>query len=115
MLGSGVTARSAAQEWLCVCPDLPCAPPRRNSFERAKVIGRNNSFIDGVFAIAFNRDTELIDMVAKLAVYLVVNMGTAMFVMFWIFLAGLPRFIWTFGATWVRAQGPCTCGHEFLA
>lgn len=77
---------------------MPC----RRSFERAKVIGRNNTFIDGVFAILFNRDAELIDIVAKLAVYLVVNMGTALFVMFWLFLASLPRFIWTFGASWVR-------------
>ena len=66
------------------------------------MIGRNNSFFDGIYAILFNRDNELIDIVAKLAVYLVINMATAMFVMFWIFIAGLPRFIWTFGASWVR-------------
>lgn len=76
----------------------------RQSFEQAKVIGRNNTFIDGILAIVFNRESELMDIVVKLAVYLVVNMGTAMFVMFWIFVAGLPRFIWTFGATWVRSS-----------
>ena len=72
------------------------------------MIGRNNSFFDGIYAILFNRDNELIDIVAKLAVYLVINMATAMFVMFWIFIAGLPRFIWTFGASWVRHCTACT-------
>jgi hypothetical protein len=77
-------------------------PTRRMSFERAKIIGRRNTFLDGLFAIAFNRDLELMDMLVRLALYLVLNISWAMFFMFWIFLAGLPTFIWTFGASWVR-------------
>jgi hypothetical protein len=73
----------------------------RDSFESAKLIGRRNTFIDGVFAILFDRDRDFGEIVVKLAVYLIVNMTTAMIVMFWIFLAQLPRFIWSFGATWV--------------
>ena len=91
------------------------ASPCRESFEHAKVIGRRNTFIDGLFSIVFNRDRELADIAIRVAVYLVVNMATATFVMFWLFLAGLPRFMWSFGATWVRrprrhARSPCSCG-----
>ena len=78
----------------------------RASFEKAKVIGRRNTFMDGMFAIVFNRDLELMDMVLRLALYLVVNISCAMFLMFWIFVYRLPSYIWTFGATWVRISGP---------
>lgn len=85
----------------------------RMSFERAKIIGRRNTFLDGLFAIAFNRDLELMDMLLRLALYLVLNISWAMFFMFWIFLLGLPTFIWTFGASWVcfhlLCMLPCTC------
>ena len=74
----------------------------RDSFERAKVIGKRNTFVDGIFAIIFQRDREFIDIVVKLAMYLVLNMGSALFIMFWVFVFGLPRLIWSFGATWVR-------------
>lgn len=76
----------------------------RASFEKAKVIGRRNTFMDGLFAIIFNRDLELMDMVMRLALYLVLNISCAMFFMFWIFVYRLPSYIWTFGATWVRFQ-----------
>jgi hypothetical protein len=57
--------------------------------------------MDGLFAIAFNRDLELMDMLLRLALYLVINVSFAMFFMFWIFVFRLPAFISTFGATWV--------------
>jgi hypothetical protein len=79
----------------------------RASFEKAKIIGRRNTFMDGLFAIAFNRDLELMDMLLRLALYLVINVTFAMFFMFWIFVFALPSYIWTFGATWVCVH--CTC------
>ena len=85
--------RRQAQEGQRVC---------RDSFERAKIIGRRNTFFDGITMILFNRDNELMDIVVKLAAYLVINMGVAMFLMFWLFVAKLPHLIWSFGATWVR-------------
>eukprot|EP00892_Ulva_mutabilis_P002339 jgi/Ulvmu1/12105/UM084_0030.1 len=71
-----------------------------DSFERAKIMGRRQTFLDGLGTIIFNRDRELMDIVARVAVYLVLNVTWAMFIMFWVFLAGLPRLIWTFGASW---------------
>lgn len=69
-------------------------------------MGRRQTFFDGLGTIIFNRDRELMDIVARVAVYLVLNITWAMFIMFWIFLAGLPRLIWTFGASWVRPVPP---------
>ena len=57
--------------------------------------------MDGLIAIVFNRDLELMDMILRLALYLVLNTTFAMFFMFWIFVFKLPSYIWTFGATWV--------------
>ena len=64
--------------------------------------------MDGIFAIIFNRDLELMDMILRLAMYLVLNTTFAMFFMFFIFVFKLPSYIWTFGATWVRCLAPLT-------
>lgn len=64
-------------------------------------MGRRQTFFDGLGTIIFNRDRDLMDIVVRAAVYLVLNMTWAMFFMFWVFILGLPRLIWTFGASWV--------------
>lgn len=65
-------------------------------------MGRRQTFFDGLGTIIFNRDRDLMDIVVRVAVYLVLNITWAMFFMFWVFIFGLPRLIWTFGASWVR-------------
>lgn len=59
---------------------------------------------DGLFMI-LGRSREYdstMEMLVQVAIYLVVNMTTAMLIMFWFFVFGLPGIIWSFGASWVR-------------
>ena len=72
-------------------------------------MGRRQTFFDGLGTIIFNRDRDIMDIVVRVAVYLVLNIAWAMFFMFWVFIFGLPRLIWTFGATWVCAHTSCLC------
>ena len=74
----------------------------RNSFEKGKIIGRRNTFWDGVFLVINRRYDNGMEMVANLAFYLVANMTAAMFMMFWFFTFGLPSLIWSLGGSAVR-------------
>ena len=69
----------------------------RTSFQRSKVYARNRTFVDVIYQLIFDRESELANRILQALFYLVLNMISAMLSCFIIFGIHLPRIIYSYG------------------